>query len=278
MSIYGVDIGDIESAIELNENMNIKIFQIAAKNIGAEILENRISIQKTLEEISKRNIRIVVHYSYSINIAHPWSASDWWIQQLILEIKKAAHIGAFGIVIHTGKSMRHSTSTGINNMFSSLIYVHRETADLDIKILIETPAGQGTELLTDIQDFAKFIKKFSMAEDINNRFGICIDTCHVYAAGNDISTLKGIEHLFKTISDEVGLQKIKLIHLNNSKGELGSRVDRHARIVEGVIPIESMKIIIKFVNRLGIPMVLETPSKYILKDYEFVRDTISESK
>lgn len=273
MSLLGLDVASYEDMKHLNKKYSINLFQISAKYINKE---NIISTHNE-QSISKSKFTTVVHYSYSINLAHTWTINDWWIQQLIEEIRSAHSIGAFGIVIHTGKSLSYSKSTAINNMFSALLYVHEQTVNIsNIKILIETPAGQGTELLKEINDFIKFMLKFEKKESLRNRFGICIDTCHIYAAGYNISQKEIIESYFNLIHEKIGLDKIKLIHLNNSRGELGSNIDRHANLDSGTINLDSIKNIVRFINKLEIPMVLETPPgddyKLILKDYLLLKD------
>jgi deoxyribonuclease-4 len=282
MSLIGIDINSYDDIIDNHKKNGIRLFQLAAKHIGKDLL------------IHNDLIKIVVHYSYSINLAHAWNKNDWWIQQLIEEIRAAGKIKAFAIVIHTGKSINYSVSSAINSMYSSLLYVAEQTRDIDLKILIETPAGQGTELLADIEDFVNFMKKFQIRNDIDKRFGICVDTCHVYAAGYNISEKKGIESFFKCISDGVGLHKIKLVHLNNirqgsgsksslgsgSKSSLGSRIDRHANLDTGDISLKSIKMIVRFINELEIPMILETPSginyKSVLNDYAIAKNIVKQ--
>lgn len=270
MSLVGIDIGSMEDMTDIRRKHKIGLFQISAKHIQDE---------ESIEQVN-HNVRIVVHYSYSINLGRLWNESDWWIQRLISEIKAAHKIGAWCIVVHTGKSLTNSAGMAINNMYSSLLYIHSKTIEQSsLKILLETPAGQGSEVLTKIEDFARFMTKFYVTnKELTERFGVCIDTCHVYAAGHDISRLQGIESLFTTLSKSIGLDKIKLIHLNNSRGELGSMKDRHAPLDSGAINLESINTIVRFVNRLEIPMVLETPMgdnyKSILNDYMIVCDII----
>jgi deoxyribonuclease IV len=275
MSLIGIDISTYEDMFEMNKNRDIKLFQISARYLS-NYLEKVVERGETLD--MPDNFKVVVHYSYSINLAHNWKESDWWIQQLITEIESADRIGAFALVIHTGKSMQYSVSAAINNMFSSLLYVHGQTSKSSVKLLIETPAGQGTELLSDIQNFTNFIKKFDSSPELSERFGICIDTCHIYSAGYDISQKKGISEFFDSIDKEVGISKIKLVHLNNSRSELGSAVDRHDNLKSGTLSMKSIGTIIKFINALGIPMVLETPAgdsyELILKDLEIMKDVV----
>ena len=171
--------------------------------------------------------------------------------------------------------MQYSESAAINNMFSSLLYVHQVTKDSDVKLLIETPAGQGTELLADIEDFVRFMQKFDSIPALSERFGICVDTCHIYSAGYDIATKRGVSAFFDTIDRGVGISKIKLVHLNNSRAELGSKIDRHDNLKTGTLKMKSIRTVVQFINSLEIPMVLETPSgdnyDLILSDYQILK-------
>jgi apurinic endonuclease APN1 len=276
MSLIGIDIRSYDDMEILHEKYGINLFQISARYLATHI-ENTAKPGRNEELILPNGFKVVVHYSYSINLAHTWSSNDWWIQQLIEEIKAAEKIGAFAIIIHTGKSLNYAKSTAINNMYSSLLYVHNQTAKSSVKILIETPAGQGTELLSDIEHFIKFMNKFN-SDELRERFGICVDTCHIYSAGYDIAEKKGIEMFFKTLHDGMGIERVKLIHLNNSRAELGSNVDRHESLDKGTLSMKAIRIIVKFIDALGIPMVLETPLgddyEKILKDYAVLQKAI----
>lgn len=259
--MLGLDVDSIDDMIELHKTHNIRLFQIYASKI--KLNSNNIP----------NKLRVVVHSSYTINLCQTWKSSDWWINQFIEEIDLAQQIGAFGVVIHVGKNVQNlSIGSAINNMYSALLYILDHTSN--INIFIETPAGQGTEILIESEDFIKFALKFRD----NPRIGVCIDTCHVFAAGHDINNLDGISRFFKTYADLIGLDIIKLIHLNNSMYELGSKKDRHSNMNIGAISLESIETIVKFVDKLGIPMILETPSgsnySDVLKDVKIVKKMI----
>lgn len=266
MSLIGIHIGRIDD-IDIIKSKNIKLIQIFV-SATTDYADN-----KYINILKKNNIKIVVHGSYSINLAHRWSETSWQIQQFISEIIASHQIGAFGIIIHTGKKLDLNLSEALNNMYTSLLYIHNKTKEYqDIKIIIETPSGQGTETLTNIDDFCKFMNKFYLHPDIKvrERFGICIDTCHIFASGNDISNEKGINILFKTIHNEVGIDKIKLCHLNDSKNGLGEYKDRHENIGDGNIGKKALVKIVKFMEELEIPIILETPEKKIYDDYIYL--------
>jgi deoxyribonuclease-4 len=224
--------------------------------------------------LTKSNkLKLVIHSSYSINLSRSWTESDWWIQQFIAEIDVAYLLGGFAIVVHTGKQLNLTESVAINNMYSSLLYIHAKTKHAnDVKILIETPSGQGTETLTDINKMCRFISKFSSHPnlDIQSRIGVCFDTCHVFASGHDIRSKRQLSSLFKQIDSTIGIDKIKLCHLNDSKKDLGSNVDRHENIGSGYLGKKVLIHIVKFFNDLNIPMILETPREGLIKDYRML--------
>lgn len=272
MSLTGIHISNFELIPDIHKEHNIKFFQFfvtPSKNYKKEY-------PKIIKYIKKNNISCIVHSSYSINLARTWNTSSWQIQHLIGEIIICNQIGITNIVIHTGKSLNLPISTAINNMYTSLLYIHQQTIKYkNVKILLETPSGQGTELLTDIKDFCKFINKFSSHPDniVKSRFNICFDTCHVYAAGYDISKHSIIDKLIMYLNENAGINKIKLIHINDSKMDMNSRRDRHENIGHGKIGKNNIIKLIKFFHKLEIPMILETPSKYIMKDYQIISNT-----
>ena len=275
MSLIGIHISHIDDIIKIinkdNHFKNIDLIQIF---VNATINYSDKKYINVLNFLKKKKIKLVVHGSYSINLSKLWSESDWWIHQFIGEIKESAYLGAFGIVIHTGKQLELSTAEALNNMYTSLLYIHHKTkAYQQVRIIIETSAGQGTETLTQIQEFCRFMKKFYTHpnEEIRARFGICIDTCHIFAAGNDIRTSKDMNRFFGTIDRTVGINKIKLCQVNDSKKSLGERIDRHMNIGDGKIGKTAIGRVVKFIKKLKIPIVLETPDVQIHQDYDFIK-------
>lgn len=267
--MIGVHTSDIDDILVLNDKYGIKFFQlflVSLKDYKTKDYSDKI------KEINKRKIKLVVHGSYSANLARNWTPVDWFIQQHIQEIKACEIFGSFGIVIHTGKSLDLSIPEAMNNMYSALMYIHEQTIKSNVKIILETPSGQGTETLTKIEDLCHFMKKFfnHPKDHVKNRFGLCIDTCHIFAAGYNIRRNKDMIKFFDVIKDEIGLDKIKLCHVNDSKGDVGSRLDRHQTIGLGKIGKKSIKNIVKLMNILEIPLVLETPHANIIDDYEFL--------
>lgn len=274
MSLIGIHINDIRDLTEIiSKNTVYNNLQLVQTFVSSTEDYTDKKYNNVKKYIRNNHIRIAVHGSYSINLARRWDDNDWWIQQFINEIEAAKHIGAFCIVIHTGKKLELSNAEAINNMYTSLIHIHEKTKDHNhVRILLETPSGQGSETLTKIEDLCSFMNKFYKhpKKDIQERFGLCVDTCHVFAAGYDIRKNKDSNIVFGIIDKSIGINKIKLCHINDSKQELGSNRDRHDNIGKGKIGKDTIVTIVKFMNSLEIPMILETPSEFFDDDYIFL--------
>lgn len=260
--MYGIHIIDSPSQI------NFEIDRII--DMGANLVQLFVfpSLKdKTVYDIFKKNlitnkVHCVVHASYTINLAANWDMYSWWILQFIGQIEVAHQIGAFGIVIHCGKQLDLTKEQALNNMYTSLLYIHNQTKKYSkVKIFIETSTGQGSELCYKIEDLAYFFKKFSLhkKEDIKDRFRICIDSCHIFASGYDIRTKGTIDMYLDTFEELIGLKNIALIHLNDSKKDLGSNVDRHESLGKGYIGKIGLKYFADFFKKMNVPIILETP-------------------
>jgi deoxyribonuclease-4 len=263
MNCIGIHIDSSPSSlidqIKYYHNKKCKIIQLfVTLNKSAK------NFYKPIKELCyKLKIKITVHISYTINIACDPNKYSWSIRQFIEEIKIAHKIGAFAVIVHLGKQLDLPLEVALNNMLINLLKVHNETKDLDIHILLETSTGQGSELCYNLDDFAKFYKRIKY-----KRFGICLDTCHIFNAGYDIKTIKSIEKYLKDFDKKIGLTEIKLIHFNDSHNKLGEKIDRHANIGKGYIGENGLKQIAIFFLKIGVPIVLETPNEYINDDFE----------
>jgi deoxyribonuclease-4 len=264
--MYGLHIDSTPSKLieQIELYKNLKCIQLFL-NIDKKHKNIYANFKKLTE---KYKMNIIIHASYTINIAQQWDEYSWWIQQLILEIKLAHDIGARFIVLHLGKSIDLDLTVALNNMYSALLYVATKIKDINIKILLETSSGQGSEMCIKIEDLSNFINKLlhHRNKNISDKFGICVDTCHIFSAGYDINTKDSVKTYLTEFDKYIGLTNIKLFHLNNSKTKLGSNVDRHDNLEKGIINLEGLKEIIKFGFRLNIPLILETPDDYIKDD------------
>ncbi len=245
-------------------NLNKEINKI--KDYGGNLVQFFINIRnnnKDYDFLKKENIKIVIHASYTINIAQEWNEHSWWLKQFLLEIEMAEYIGAFGIVIHLGKQLKLSSQEGLNNMYTSILYIYDKIKNLNIKIFFETSTGQGSEMCYNLEDFAYFFNKFLKINQ--DKFRICLDTCHIFQAGYDISTIDNINLYLKDFERLIGLKYIGLIHLNDSKNSLGSKLDRHENLGFGHIGKENLLYISNFFMKSNVPIVLETPDNSKVK-------------
>jgi deoxyribonuclease-4 len=196
----------------------------------------------TASEISKRNSRIYVHSQYIINISN--RSGDFWAEELLIKnLQYAVAMGCRGVVVHVGKSTGMEKSDAVKNMRDTLTNALKH-ATPDCPLLLETPAGQGTELLTDSDEFIDFVDSFQ-----DKRLRVCIDTCHVFACGH-----KPLDYI-KKIQERKDL--LKLVHYNDSATPCGSCLDRHAFMGTGHIGMDGMKEIAELCTSISIPMVIE---------------------
>jgi len=250
--------GDFDRLIEIHKSTGASLFQVFRKPLNT--LKN---LDKFSLYAKQNNIKLVVHSSYSANIATNWDKNTYWILNLEDEIEFAHHIGAFGVVIHFGKSMTLKLPDSYNNMFTSLTYLHHKTSHLqDVKMILETSAGQGTEMCSNFEDLQKFYNKFKVNEEMYNRIKLCIDTCHIFAAGYDLRTKKNVKEYLHMFNKQIGINNIILVHLNDSKTPLGGKLDRHEILGKGYIGKIGLLAFFKFCVKHDIPMVIETYRNY----------------
>jgi deoxyribonuclease IV len=174
------------------------------------------------------------------------------IQSLIGELERCRALGLTHTVLHPGVSGRFSTNEGILRIGDNIKKVLKATKGNPVKILLENTAGQGTSVGGRIEHIADLMDYLA-----SPRIGLCIDTCHAFAAGYDIRPAGRMEEFIKLIDKRIGIKKLLCFHLNDSKGALGSRLDRHAHIGEGLLGLEPFRYIMKNFQR--VPKVLELP-------------------
>ena len=258
-SIPNYSIENVELIKKLSENFcSIQVMFSKSKLSSDEITQIKI--------LTKFYKYVFVHASYQINIGSELlpSQTDLYnvgLDILIQEIIYAKKIKACGIVLHMGKNVKkkYSDIHVYNNMVKFIVELFKRLRDLklNIKILLETPAGQGGEMCSDINEFVDFVYGFKK-QYFYSWLGVCIDTCHIFQAGidlNNLSVLNNTHKIFSKIKD-----KIELIHLNDSFHPVESHIDRHEQIGKGHIQIDKL---IRFVYEYKkVPMILETIGPY----------------
>lgn len=242
----GVKIG--ANAIALfSKNSN----QWAAKPLG----ESDVAGFRAARAASKIGPAIA-HASYLINLAAPqdelWGKS---IDAMVVELERASLLGLDGVVLHPGAHVGEGVEKGIERIVRGLDMVHERTPGCGVPILLETSAGQGSSLGCS---FAELGRMLELVPD-RSRVGVCFDTCHVFAAGYDIRTRDGWTATIDEMLRYVPLERVGAFHLNDSKRELGSRVDRHEHIGKGHIGTDAFGFLLNDARFEGVPKVLETP-------------------
>jgi deoxyribonuclease IV len=199
---------------------------------------------------------VMTHGSYLVNLA----ALDVEIlaksrSAFVADMERCHALGIPHLVFHPGAHMGAGPDAGLNAVARSLDAILDRADGLAVMPVLEVTAGQGSCLGHRFEELLSIFDRVRAPE----RLGVCLDTCHLFAAGYDISTTAGYEETIDTLARTVGLEKVKAFHLNDSKKGLGSRVDRHARIGEGMLGVEAFRRIVNDPRFEGVPMVVETP-------------------
>ena len=251
--------GGFHKALLRGKGIGCDIIQVFTKNTNQwrvrELKEDEVQRFKRVKEETGISI-VIAHDSYLINLASP--DEDLWkksLDVLLIEMERAEALGIAYLVIHPGSHNDAGEEWGIKRIVRSLDLIHTRARGFKTSILLETTAGQGTSLCYKFEHIREILYKVREPE----RLGVCLDTCHVFAAGYDIRDEFSYEKTMKELDRLIGIRLVKVIHLNDSKRELGSRVDRHEHIGRGFIGIEGFRFLLRDGRFTKIPMVIETP-------------------
>lgn len=199
---------------------------------------------------------VMAHASYLINLASV--SADFLArsrQNLAEEVLRCHQLGIPYVVVHPGAHMGAGERAGLAAVARSLDDVHARTRGADVRVLIEVTAGQGSCLGHRFEHLAEILSRVRAPE----RLGVCLDTCHLLAAGYDIASARGYEATMDDFQRRLGAPLLMAVHLNDSKMPLGSRVDRHARAGEGHLGLPGLRRLVNDPRLRGIPLVVETP-------------------
>jgi deoxyribonuclease-4 len=212
---------------------------------------------------------VFAHACYLINLAAAQAPTlRRSIAALIDEVQRATRLGVPFVVLHPGSHMGAGERAGLRRVAHSLDEVFRSTRQSPVRLALETTAGQGTNLGHRFEHLADILALVANPD----RIAVCIDTCHLLAAGYDIRTARGYRKTMDEFDRVVGCQHVVAFHLNDSKAPLGSRVDRHAHIGKGHIGLQGFRHLLRDARWRGLPMVLETPkSDDLHEDVENLR-------
>jgi len=211
---------------------------------------------KELRELSEIE-PVFIHTSYLINLAalRP-DILDKSVQLLIREMELADALGAEYVVLHTG-SASEDNGDKARRRASDAVRIVSGYRTWNARLLLENTAGERGDISSKIRDLAEIMNAAGSALVA----GICLDTCHAFQAGYDLSSEEGLDEIVREIEREIGLERVRLIHLNDSKMAFNAGVDRHEHIGTGEIGKEGLKRIIHHPSLKDVPLILETPKK-----------------
>jgi deoxyribonuclease-4 len=198
---------------------------------------------------------LVVHSNYLINLASPNRVlRTRSVQAFHQEIVRATALGADYLVLHPGSSMGGDVESAISAIALGLRQAARGLKRGDLQILLENTAGHGSSIGSKFKELRAIIDACS---ELN--LGVCVDTAHLFAMGWDIRAANGLEAALGEIERTVGLDRVMVVHVNDSKMALGTRVDRHAHIGKGKIGLDAFRMILKHPQLAACAFILETP-------------------
>jgi deoxyribonuclease-4 len=250
--------GGISKAFERGQSVQCRTIQIFLKSSNQWKAKPLTEEDKILFQEAQKTSGIhpvVAHDSYLINLASPDSGLyEKSLAAFIEEMERANFLGVPYLVLHPGAHVGSGVEAGIARIAAALNQAFARV-DSPVTILLENTAGQGSGLGYRFEELASIMEKIK--ED--GRVGICLDTCHAFAAGYDIRTKDAYASVMREFDRLIGIKKIRAFHVNDSKKELGSRVDRHAHIGQGFIGLEGFRCLINDKRFMKIPKILETP-------------------
>lgn len=199
---------------------------------------------------------IVSHDIYLVNLGSaPGEVRDKSLAAFREEMERCSRLGIDKIVMHPGSHLGDGVEVGIARIVEAFDFLIASTPDFKGKILLETTAGQGTNLGHTFEQLRAIIDGSAFPD----RFAVCLDTCHIFAAGYDITTEEGYRAVFAEFDRVIGLDRLHCFHFNDSKKGLGSRVDRHDHIGQGVMGLSGFRFLMNDPRFAAIPKILETP-------------------
>ncbi|RQD79327.1 MAG: deoxyribonuclease IV [Halanaerobium sp. MSAO_Bac5] len=254
--------GGLDKSLKRAAEIGCNSLQIFVKNPrgwkARDLSEAEVERFKANRE--KYNINpVVVHAAYLINLASPkeelWEKS---ISALKMELMRSARLGAEYLIFHPGSHTGSGRESGIKRIAEALNIILAETdAQLldSTQILLENTAGAGSSIGQDFSEIKAILDQVEAPE----KFGVCLDSCHAFAAKYELKDKSALEKLLLDIENQLGLSKLKVIHLNDSKYISGSKKDEHAHIGEGEIGKKAFAEMINHPKLKDLPFILETP-------------------
>ncbi len=263
--------GSIDKAVDNAVKRECSAFQIFTRNPRGwhvkELTKDDISKFKSKLKASKIDrFATCVHMPYLPNLATPKDDGfEKSVKTLEAEIKRCAQLGIPYLVTHLGSHLGTGDEAGIERLVKGL--TRAAQTENDVVILLENTAGQKNSVGSDFKQLGEIYNQLKPAK----RFGICFDSCHAFVSGYDLRTEDKVSQTFEEFDRHVGIKKLKIIHLNDARGQIGCNLDRHYHLGLGGIGENGIASIVRFANMRKIPIILETPIDDDRDDFENIR-------
>ena len=263
--------GSIDKSVDNAVERDCSAFQIFtrsprswhAKDLTKEVID---AFKSKLKASKIDRFATCAHMPYLPNLATPKDdAFEKSVNTLINEVERCAQLGIPYLVTHLGSHLGTGEEAGIKKLVEALTKAGQTKND--VMILLENTAGQKNSVGSDFKQLGEIFKQLKPGK----KFGVCLDTCHAFVAGYDLRTADKVKETFKEFDKHVGIENLKILHLNDARGELGCNLDRHYHLGLGGIGEEGIKSVVKFANKKKIPIILETPIDDDRDDFENVK-------
>ena len=263
--------GGVITAFDRAAQLGINTFQLFVKNnkqwfAPQELTSEDITAFHARRKTWKKRGPIVAHACYLLNLG----SSNPEIQEksresFLKELSRANALGIDHLVFHPGSHTGLGEESAIQNIATALNWLHRQSPDFTTKSVLEITAGQGSAVGHRFEHLEQILTRIEQPE----RVAVCLDTCHMFAAGYDIRDAESWKRSFDEFDERIGFDKLVCIHTNDSKKGLGSHVDRHEHIGKGEIGLMGFRLLMNDKRLKNIPKILETPKdEKMTEDYE----------
>ena len=263
--------GSIDKSVDNAVERNCSAFQIFTRSPRSwhakDLTKEDIDAFKSKLKSSKIDrFATCAHMPYLPNLATPKNDGfEKSVNTLISEVERCAQLGIPYLVTHLGSHLGTGEEAGIKKLVEGLTKAGQTKND--VMILLENTAGQKNSVGSDFKQLGEIFKQLKPGK----KFGICLDTCHAFVAGYDLRTADKVKETFKEFDKHVGIENLKILHLNDARGEIGCNLDRHYHLGLGGIGEEGITSVVKFANKKKIPIILETPIDDDRDDFENIK-------
>jgi deoxyribonuclease-4 len=263
--------GSIDKSVDNAVERNCSAFQIFTRSPRSwhakDLTKEDIDAFKSKLKSSKIDrFATCAHMPYLPNLATPKNDGfEKSVNTLISEVERCAQLGIPYLVTHLGSHLGTGEEAGIKKLVEGLTKAGQTKND--VIILLENTAGQKNSVGSDFKQLGEIFKQLKPGK----KFGVCLDTCHAFVAGYDLRTADKVKETFKEFDKHVGIENLKILHLNDARGEIGCNLDRHYHLGLGGIGGEGITSVVKFANKKKIPIILETPIDDDRDDFENIK-------